>query len=358
MPDIAAPNPWGDEDLTAEEQKLFDAMIGGGEPAPTAAPEPKEPETEPAAPEASDKTAAAPEAKGAEKSEEPDEGITVDQDGRARNAQGRYVPHKALHAEREEHKKTKAELNDIREKMTRGDERLQMLLKAIEPEQAPAPAAPEPVKLINPNEDFLGALVQAQELLTKGQQTAQQSVQQLRAEQQEQAQVQRYVRDLQAAHAKDPQFADAMRHVMSVQDNLLQAQGVADPNARKQALFHAEKSFVTKAYTDKVNPAERLVALAKAYGWQPKAAAAPAANGNAPAANAQPAADPVADKLEAVQRGMSKAGATLSGGGGQTGETIETLRQLAEMDEDQFEAFSNKFAGNRREFERRYLGRD
>ncbi|MBS0243655.1 MAG: hypothetical protein JSS20_15875 [Proteobacteria bacterium] len=178
---------------------------------------------------------------------------------------------------------------------------------------------------------------------------ATQSVEELRTQQEEMRTVERYKSDLQTYHAKDPAFADAMRHVLTVQDNLLQAQGVTDPEARKAALFNAERNFVKQSYAANANPAERLVAMAKAYGWAPKPAApaAPAAP-----ANGKPSA---AAKIENINRGM-KASASLSNVVSSGGDGLPSAQQIMAMGEEEYAAFIDKMGGDKA-FERRYLGR-
>lgn len=66
------------------------------------------------------------------------------QEQASRDEKGRFVPHQALHAEREEHKKTRAELNEIRERQARLDERWQILTKSQQEAEKPKETVPDP----------------------------------------------------------------------------------------------------------------------------------------------------------------------------------------------------------------------
>ena len=96
--------------LTAEETAYFES--GGN--APLTAQEPEHVEKEGLQAETE---GVAPPAEGAE----PE---------KARDEKGRFVPHQALHAEREEHKKTKAQLEEISRKQAILEDRWNTLLKA------------------------------------------------------------------------------------------------------------------------------------------------------------------------------------------------------------------------------------
>src|SRR5262245_43412345 len=140
-------NTLGDTDLTAEEESIFAQMLKGGTEPPAS-----EPATEPDTPAPDAENNAATAATSAEKepakepaTEDDDaEAIVIGDDGRVRDKRGKFVPHRALHAEREEHKKTKAALAEKTTMEARLDERLQILLRSLnqgQPEAA-APANP------------------------------------------------------------------------------------------------------------------------------------------------------------------------------------------------------------------------
>src|SRR6478736_6951391 len=61
-----------------------------------------------------------------------------------RDDKGRFVPHQALHAEREEHKKTKAELEQIRQQQAILNDRWNTLLTATKQSEPQAETPPDP----------------------------------------------------------------------------------------------------------------------------------------------------------------------------------------------------------------------
>src|SRR5690606_20175936 len=57
--------------------------------------------------------------------EDDDGAITIGADGKARDTvSGKYVPHSAMHKERERRKAAESELGTVRERLARGEERL------------------------------------------------------------------------------------------------------------------------------------------------------------------------------------------------------------------------------------------
>ena len=134
-----------DDAFTPEEQAAFDAYERGEE-APAS-----DGLTPPAAEPAS--TAAEPPAA------EPETGEPeAAPDAQPRDEKGKFVPHGALHEERERRKAVEKERDELRERFARGDERLRILSEAMQRPAAPAqPAAtPEPAKVPDPAEDIFG----------------------------------------------------------------------------------------------------------------------------------------------------------------------------------------------------------
>lgn len=66
------------------------------------------------------------------------------QDQGNRDEKGRFVPHQALHAEREEHKKTRTELNEFRERQARLEERWNMMQASQKEAEKPKETVPDP----------------------------------------------------------------------------------------------------------------------------------------------------------------------------------------------------------------------
>lgn len=347
-------NPFGDADMTAEEQALFDQMTK----APAKTPEP---ESEPAQDASAQPEAEEPAEKAEpEKAEEKSEG-----DDRQRDKKGRFVPHQALHAEREEHKKTKAELSSEREGSKLYLDRMDKLLQAFQQtmpngqalnglvngkteEKKPSVLEQQPV---DAEQDFIGAVRQTQEwqrelaAVYKQQQTEQQQAQQFEATRQA------FRQSMAEFKAREPAFDDAVMHAMKVQHAVLQSQGVADEAERVRIIDKQLTDLTQSAISAKRNPAEVLFSIAQSYGWQKPAPAAEQAQASAPAETQQPSA--AAQKIDHVAKAMKAAGGSLSNVGGAGGETISAA-QIAAMDEEEFSAFVNRIG--EKAFAKRFLG--
>jgi hypothetical protein len=352
------------DDFDKLDDGLIDSLLTGdtsreSEPAP--APEHSEPaHAEPPLSNGHDQEAK-------QKAEDEDhEAITIDEDGRARNAKGKFVPHAALHKERETHKATRAERDNLRVENAKVSERLAMLLQALEPERPAQQAAPEEPQItpISVEDDLIGALKQMQEFALKGRgQTApevrqlQQRIDGMEAHHQVTAISNRYASDVQAARANTaamPGFEDAVRHLVMQQDAMLAAQGWTDPAARRNEIQAAERNFVLKAYKENANPAVRLYDMAKAVGWKP--AATNGANGANGAHNGAAQPSQVEQRIDNIAK-MQKSSPSLSNVAGSGGDSLPSPQQVAAMSDEDFDAFVDK-VGGMKAFERRYMGRE
>ena len=357
-------NDMGDVDLTPEEQAAFDAMMKAQEPElplglPESAPEPAE------APEHAPEPAAAPEAAKpevkAEKAEaDPDgteEGVVVGKDGKPRGKDGKFVPHQALHSEREKRKAKEAEAEKYKELAMRGDERLQMLVKMLEDpnagKAAPAPAKEKPAP-IDPTQDFIGAIKQIQEAQGLTQKQIEEERTRTQADEAERVVGARYQTELKDFASKEPAFADAMRHLITVRHATLEVQGVTDKAQRDQIIAREERELVHRAYKSNQSPAQQLLGLAKAYGFAPRPAAAPTNGQAAPAAApTNGAARSAADRIENSNKIMKAMGPSLSNAPSGGGDAFSPS-QLMNMDEDEYANFVSKLG--EKAFAKRFLG--
>jgi len=265
---------------------------------------------------------------------EDDELITVGPDGKPRGKGGRFVPHQALHKERERHKMTKAELDSVREKQARADERLTVLNDILKQAEAPAPGtqkpgAPAARKLseidpaTQPLEALQAALAEIQRL--EGEMTGQKT----------QAQERESAKAMQTAYQNDavrhlqekPEFKDAYKFLIDGRHRELEAMGMADVGERNRFIANEERQIVANAFQARRSPAQMLHNLAVARGFAAKAAPAPQS-------------DPV-KKIEQIANGQRQAGASLSGAGGSSGEGL-TAAALADMNEEEFAAVAAK----------------
>ncbi|MEE7449412.1 hypothetical protein MRF4_17245 [Methylobacterium radiotolerans] len=311
----------GEDAFTPEEQAAFEAYERGEEsPAsdgltlPAAEPTPAAAEPPAAEPEAGEPEAA-PEAQ-------------------PRDEKGKFVPHGALHEERERRKAVEKERDELRERFARGDERLRILSEAMQRPAATQPAAaPEPVKVPNPDEDIFGYakhLEQQIEALRTGQTQLTES--QKKAEETRQAEAARnevigfYQQDLRTAIQADASVADAYEHLFAGRVAELTLFGM-DQKAAIEAVREEEFNLAQTARQRGTSPAAMIAALAKSRGFAPKAPE-PA---SAPAAAPQETA---AEKAARAAAGQAGPGRSLSAAGGQpAGEiTLETLSSMSEAD--------------------------
>lgn len=314
------------EGFTPEEQAAFDAYERGDD-APAAAP--VAPAVAEAAPAGGDETGAA-----APEGGEAVPGSEIDPNGQARDEKGKFVPHGAFHEERERRKAVEKELNDLREKYARGDERLRVLSEAMQarPAAAAQPAAEAP-KVPNPEEDIFGYAKHLEQQIAdlKSGFTKQTEEQRVAAERK--AVRDDYVADAQRFVATEPSFADAYNHLYQSRALELAISGV--PQEQLIPTIQAEEMEIAAACRRAgISPAERIFAMAKARGFTPKAAEA------APAPAAAPA-ETAAQKAERVAAGQAGPGKSLSAAGGAPAGEV-TLEMLGSMSETEFEAFANK----------------
>lgn len=297
---------------------------------------------------ASDAPALAP---GADGDADEDGAITIGADGKARDTlSGKYVPHHALHKERERRKATDAELMTLREKYARGEERLSVLMDLVQgadggAKPAPGAAAPGAAKpgdesdpfaeeAIDPEVDVFGALKQSQrqtaallKRITDGDQAT-------KAKEASASVGTAYRSDAIAFARTQADFGDAYNHLIANMHQELEALGVADEAARNRAIAEREKEFVTQILAAKGSPAAALYKMAKVRGYTPKTAEPAPTPTPAPAP--KPAADPGAvAKLEAINKAKETV-VSLGGSGGSAGGDTLTIEALANMSEAEF----------------------
>lgn len=310
----------GDDAFTAEEQAAFEAYERGEET----------PASDGLTPPAAEPTPAAAEPPAADpETGEPE----VAPEAQPRDEKGKFVPHGALHEERERRKAVEKERDELRERFARGDERLRILSEAMQRPAPPAqPAAtPEPVKVPDPAEDIFGYakhLEQQIEALRTGQTQLTES--QKKAEETRQAEAARnevigfYQQDLRTAIQADASVADAYEHLFAGRVAELQLVGMSQKDAI-EAVRDEEFNLAQTARQRGQSPAALIAALAKSRGFAPKAPEP------APAAAQQETA---ADKAARAAAGQAGPGRSLSAAGGQpAGEiTLETLSRMSEAD--------------------------
>lgn len=243
----------------------------------------------------------------------------------------KMVPHQTFHAEREEHKKTKAELAEMREFKAAMEERMRWFEAASQPQK-------EDDTPPDPNVDVFAALKWTQDQLnalkTQNQETQQKTEQERQAQQQEQ-QVWTYWQQDAATYTKEnPDFGNAAKWLSDFRDKQLAAlstfdQRFASPQQRNAQIEAELKDIVIRAAQSKRSPAQLVYELAKGYGYQAKAADAadPAGGLNARI-----------DQLDKAQGASRTVGAAPGNAGGDE----ITAEALANMPEAEFTVWMAK----------------
>ncbi|UIN34019.1 hypothetical protein [Methylobacterium oryzae] len=308
----------GEDAFTPEEQAAFEAYERGDE---TLASDGLTPPAAEPAPAAAEPPAADPET--AEPAAAPE--------AQPRDEKGKFVPHGALHEERERRKAVEKERDELRERFARGDERLRILSEAMQRPATPAQPAPEPVKVPDPAEDIFGyakhleqqieALRTGQTQLTESQKQAEET---RRANDERNEVIGFYQQDLRTAIQADASVADAYEHLFAGRVAELTLFGM-DRKDAIEAVRDEEFNLAQTARQRGQSPAALIAALAKTRGFAPKAPEP------APAPAPQETA---AEKAARAAAGQAGPGRSLSAAGGQpAGEiTLETLSSMSEAD--------------------------
>lgn len=280
-----------------------------------------------------------PESQSPEEVETP-EAEKPEQQQAERDEKGRFVPHQALHAEREEHKKTRAELNEIRERQARLDERWNMLSKAQQQEVDKKAEADIP----DPDSDPLAAVawLVRQTREQKEAQTRQQAeYEQQSAQQQQVAQVVDYVdRNYAEAVQTDPTVQEAYTAAFDSYAKELQVLGYRGQAFNEQitTVLRNFQWVAAQQMQQGVPLADFIKSVAQTRGWQPKPV--------------QQQTDPgkmeLSEKLGKVATAI-EASKTLGQAQGRAGSDALSAQAIADMPAHEFEAWM-KVPDNARRF--------
>jgi hypothetical protein len=157
-----------------------------------------------------------------------------------------------------------------------------------------------------------------------------QYLQQQQAAAQRQSQQQQFIETYKAHTAEfaksTPDCMQAYNYLVQTRLAEHQAAGYSEAQAH-QLIVEDEAAIVAKAFSDGVNPAERIYSLAKLRGYAAKAPEKPNTS----------AMDETAKKLEQIQKSI-QANKSLSNAGGKA-DTKQglSLQSIAEMDDDEFD---------------------
>jgi hypothetical protein len=261
--------------------------------------------------------------------EDDDGAFYIDENGKARSViTGKFVPHQALHKERERRKSTEAELNTYRERMARAEERLAVLNEVLtQPAQANAAQASQPEEEPDPSKDIFAAFEYERQKRRELEARIAERDQQSQSERQLSQLQNAYAQDAQRFMAEKPDFKEAYSYIANSRARELSALGYSQDQIRQQ-LTHEETNIVAQAFQQRRSPSAVLYEQAIARGYTPKQAQAIAVQSNA------------AQKLETIAKAQTTQ-KSLSGAGGTAGEGL-TLEALANMSEEEFAATAAK----------------
>ena len=321
--------------MTDEETALLRQMRDddAGEPAPSA-PEP--------APPAAAESEHDPEPQTTEQPDQPQK-------------RDKTVPYGALAEERAKRKALEerlAKAEDERIRAARLEERYDLLLKAAQASQPPAPApVEEPVPDFNtdPAANIEARFTRMQKELAE----SREALQQINAQRTQETQLSQ-LRAWGAAQenefaARQADYAAAANHLRAAREAQLQELGITNKAERDRYIANDITQIAMRAAQDGSNFAEKIYNLSKSFGYQPPAAA-PAA----PPAAATTSIPSIEDVLAApatqeerraqLTRGKEMA-TTLSGPGAAPPGKL-TPERIATMSEREFDALYAKMSNN------------
>ena len=275
--------------------------------------------------------------------------ITISTDGKVgRNDKtGRFVPYEVYGKTRGRAKDAETALQKEREeralekgRYTELSNLLGLMEKtgAIEPKAA---AKAEAAKAINPKEDVIGA-VEAMLSEIEGMKKNGKEREEADGKARERRDLNNFFEsDVAKFRTTNPDFEDALTHLIKVKHAELEAHGIADKGTRDQMLLQATEDLISNAKAGGNSAAERIYAMAtKAFGYTKKDATQQVANATSDAEK----------KIAAVKSGMA-ASPSLSGAGGAAPENLD----LAKMSEDEYSNLMARLSPAQR---RKLLGSD
>ena len=189
-----------------------------------------------------------------------------------RDEKGRFVPHQALHAEREEHKKTKAQLEEISRKQAIFEDRWNTLLKLREQQEQPQEETPP-----DPEQDIFGyakwQAKQLEQLQTKISNQEKQTEQQRQIETQEREIWSAWQQDASSYASEAPDFGEAVKWLSDFRSKQLSAMSMVDdrfstPEGITEQINAELRAIVVAAKQKGQRPAAVIHQMAKAYGFQ------------------------------------------------------------------------------------------
>lgn len=278
----------------------------------------------------------------------------------------RMVPHRALHGEREEHKKTKADLATMREQHLVGSTRLKTLFEmagvdpdTLKPTGKPqSQANPLEEKTIAFTEDPIKAFEQMErrqayviaQLSERGK-TVDGLNQRLENQSEAEATKAWVQEDFRAFVGKEPTFGMAYNHLIEAIKQELLIGGTPEAEIN-QEIEQRQRDFLRSARAQNKSAADMIFKLAQVKGFKKPEImigkdGKPTLKQKGPAAGTQAAAE----QLTNIKKGQEASASLSKSGGGATEEL--TLARLATMDEDSYAAIRKKLG---KDGMKQYLG--
>lgn len=259
----------------------------------------------------------------------------------ARDEKGRFVPHGALHAEREEHKKTKAQLEEIARKQAVLEDRWNTLLQAGKQQEQPADdTPPDPEKDIFAYAAWQGKQLDAVKAQLRQDVEQRQQMTQQQAEEREI--VTTWQTSVQEFQTRQADFPDAAKYLSDLRSQQLGALGLDAPTIN--ATIDAElKGVIKQAKSLGKSPAEIIYQYASVSGYRPAQAQ------QKPAGNVQ-----MPENLARVAAAQ-EASRTIASGSGRAGADPTSPEAIAAMSEKEFAVWASN-PENARRFERMLSG--
>lgn len=265
-----------------------------------------------------------------------------------RDDKGRFtptVPHTVFHAEKMEHKQTRAELDELRAKWAAIEERARWVEESRKAQE-------QPVEPPDPDKDIFAAFKYERE-----QRAALEAKINGREQQEQEARLTRefeakidtfWKQDVQQYATANPDFRPAATWLAEARDKQLQGTAVADPRMadpqwRNYVIDSELKQIIVAAAQQRRSPAEMVYGIAQSWGYTPKQAAAAAAG--------------LPDNLARVEKAQ-EASRTVGATSGNAGSDALSLDAMLAMPRGEFEALYNNDKAFARKFDRALAGRD
>lgn len=353
-------NPPADDDLSADDLAAIEAMRDAT-PDQTANADQQEPPASDPPKKDDDAGKPDPKAKAADADDDDDDvdELTLDTNGKAHDATGKYVPKSAYLRIKEARKADRVASAALQDRLTRGEARMETLIEIINsaPDDAGssdakgAKAAAEPNPWDEANIDKVTKPIEAIEQLERRmafdrkermalQEQLNSSNNNNTAHRNEMAIVDAYKRDSLRFYGTNPEFKDAWAHLTNMWHKQLETMGIDDKAQRDKTIGETERGIVHAAFAKKGSPAEAIWKLALASGYTEK----PKDEGDGGEGDGKPKPSDASKRINNANKAMS-ANKSLSGAGGGSLPANSAILRMGDMSDEEFCAFADTVEG-------------